>query len=187
MHWGNFARLLLVVLASAGFQLMTCAPADSSASASVNTEGTRENSLAKNALPIVQQFAKTHKEYPGTYLDDTEIPDRMYSNSLRKRIFYSEKGRLADNYIPENHRSVSLQTKRMDEKRPHPAPLRGELQASDAAKKLKTLMSLRDRAKAFHEEIDDSIRKQEALIKSHKEQLQKDHEWDRIFQGFSVD
>lgn len=110
---------------------------------------------------------------PGSYQDDSEVPDRMY-----KRIFYTHG--LVYNQSPENQRSES---KPMDEKKPLPARFR-EFQASDAEQKLKTLIALRDRAKSIHEDLAHSVLKQEALMENRREQQRKAPEWDKILEGW---
>ena len=93
---------------------------------------------------------------------DTEVPDRLY-----KRIFYTGPKGLVDNQNPENQGSDSSKTRPMDEKKPLPGRFR-EFQTSDAEQKLKTLMALRDRAKAIHEDLAHSVLEQEALMENRR-------------------
>lgn len=155
MHRGNFAWLFLVVLVSAGLQVITCGP--------VNTDKQQENELRKGNFPFVRQYEEARTRDPASFLDDTEVPDRMH-----KRIFYPgpPKG-LAGNQNPENQRGASSKFRPMNEKRPLPARFR-EFQTSNAEQKLNTLMALRDRAKAIHEDLAHSVLEQEALMENRR-------------------
>ncbi|KAL9985603.1 hypothetical protein ACROYT_G008025 [Oculina patagonica] len=174
MHRDNFGRLFLVTIVFASVQLISCVPVDSSAFAS---ERTRENKLAKKDLPIIPpQFKETLGKFPATYLDDlrlrstsperralltgfmtrengrgpfiepeNDIPERAESSVLQKRIFYGGNGRrvsasFPDTNILERPGNEMLQTRE-----------------DNAARELKALLSLRDRARAIHEKINDSI------------------------------
>lgn len=165
MHRGNFAWLFLVILVSDGLQLMICVPVD--------TDEKQENYSKKSALPFARQYEEALEGDPGSYQDDSEVPDRMY-----KRIFYTHG--LVYNQSPENQRTES---KPMDEKKPLPARFR-EFQASDAEQKLKTLIALRDRAKSIHEDLAHSVLEQEALMENRREQQRKAPEGDKILEGW---
>lgn len=120
---------------------------------------------------LLQQI---HGENPATYLEDPGLgntapgrkmflkrmlhggggfgPVEPETRVVQKRIFYDNKGRdyNPDTYIPEKTGSEMLQTRRM-----YGRPL--PVEASDDSRKLEELLALRDRARAVHEKINDSI------------------------------
>ncbi|XP_020608499.1 uncharacterized protein LOC110047107 [Orbicella faveolata] len=241
MHRDNFGGLFVVVLTCASFEIASSVPVDASALASVRTEITQKNNLARKYSPGISQFAEKREEYPATFLDDprlgstsperkvllkrlmmeandrspfiepeNDILDRAESTVLQKRIFYDGRRgspSFPDTNIPKRPGNEILNTRRM-----YGRPLHEDVRESDAARHLETLLSLRDRARAIHEQLNDSIERyrhgtkaaesgrEHAQVASEMKEQEEDErmpdqpghppqaqEWDRILHGFEVE
>ena len=135
---------------------------------------------------------------------ESDIPDRAESNLLQKRIFYDGRRgspSFPDTNIPKRPGSEMFKTRRMNGR-----PVHENVRASDAARNLETLLSLRNRARALHEQLNDSIEKYRhagtkaadsvreygQLASKMREQDDDERipdqsgrrEWDRILHGF---
>lgn len=141
---------------------------------------------------------------------ENDIPDRAQSTVLQKRIFYDGRRgspSFPDTNIPKRPGNEMLKTRRVNGR-----PLREDVRASDAARHLETLLSLRDRARAIHEQLNDSIERyrhgtkaavsvrehaqmtsemkeqdQDERMPDQPEHLPQAREWDRILHGFEVE
>ena len=141
---------------------------------------------------------------------ENDISDRAESTVLQKRIFYDGRRgspSFPDANIPKRPGNVMLKTKRINGR-----PLDDDVRESVAARHLETLLSLRDRAKAIHEQLNDSIeryrhgtkaadsgRENAKMASEMREQdedermpdqpghLPQAREWDRILHGFEVE
>lgn len=82
MHRDNFGGLFVVVLTCASFEIASSVPVDASALASVRTEITQKNNLARKYSPGISQFAEKREEYPATFLDDP----RLGSTSPERKV-----------------------------------------------------------------------------------------------------
>lgn len=237
MDRDNFRGLFLIVLTCASFELANSVPVDASALASVRTEITKKNELAKKYSPVISQFAEKLEENPATFLDDPRsgstsperkvllkrlmmeendrspfiepkngIPDRAESTVLQKRIFYDGRRgspSFPDSNIPKRPGAEMLKTRGMNGR-----PLNEDVRASDAAHHLEKLLSLRDRVRAVHERLNDSIERyrhgnkaadgareygkmasemREQDEEDKPEQLPQEREWDRILHGFEAE
>lgn len=110
---------------------------------------------------------------------ENDIPDREKSSVLQKRIFYNGRRGSAsfpDTNIPERPGTEMLQT-------------REDVESSDATRELKALLSLRDRARAIHEKINDSIKRyrEGTAVRDQNQPKRLAQEWDRLLQGFNED
>ena len=137
---------------------------------------------------------------------ENDIPERAESTVLQKRIFYDGRRgspSFPDTNIPKRPGNEMLKTRRVNGR-----PLHEDVRASDVARHLETLLSLRDRARAIHEQLNDSIERYQAAdsVREHAqmtsqmrgqgqdermpdqpEHLPQAREWDRILQGFEVE
>jgi len=141
---------------------------------------------------------------------EIDIPDRAESSALQKRIFYDGRRgspSFPDTNIPKRPGNEMFKTKRMNGR-----PLHHDVRESYAARHLETLLSLRDRARAIHEQLNDSIEgylhgpkaadsgTEKAKMASEVREQDEDErmpdqpgplpqarEWDRILHGFEVE
>ena len=138
---------------------------------------------------------------------ENDIPDRGESTVLQKRIFYDGRRgspSFPDTNFPKRPGNEMLKTRRMGGR-----PLHEDVRASNAAHHLETLLSLRNRARAIHEQLNDSIEKyrhgtkaadsvreygqmasemreqdEDETMPDQPGQLPQAGEWDRILNGF---
>lgn len=141
---------------------------------------------------------------------ENDIPGRRESTVLQKRIFYDGRRgspSFPDSNIPKRPGNEMLKTRRVNGR-----PLYEGVRASDVARHLETLLSLRDRARAIHEELNDSIERfrhetkvadsvrehaqmtsemrdqdEDKRMPDQPEHLPQEREWDRILHGFEVE
>lgn len=141
---------------------------------------------------------------------ENDIPDRAESSVLQKRIFYD--GRRGSPSFPDTNIPKRPGTEMLKTRKRSGRPLREDVVASDAARHLETLLSLRDRARTVHEQLNDSIERYRHGIKAadsvreygqmaskmreqdddegmpnQPKQLAQAQEWDRILHGFEVE
>ena len=111
---------------------------------------------------------------------ENDIPDRAENNVLQKRVFYNGRRgspSFPDTNIPDRPGTETMQSREDDA----------------AARELKALLSLRDRARDIHEKLNDSIKRYRDGIQADVTQqdqpgkLRPAEEWDRILQGFNGD
>lgn len=110
---------------------------------------------------------------------EDDIPDSVENNVLQKRIFYNGRRgspSFPDSNIPERPGTEMLKT-------------REDVESSDPARELKALLSMRERAKAIHEKINNSIKRYSEAVREQNEPepLRPGQEWDRLLHGFEVD
>ena len=141
---------------------------------------------------------------------ENDVTDGAESTVLQKRIFYDGRRgspSFPDTNIPKRPGNEMLKTRRVNGR-----PLHEDVRASDAARHLETLLSLRDRARAIHEHLNDSIERyrhetkvadsvrehaqmtsemreqdQDERMSDQPEHLPQAREWDRILHGFEVE
>lgn len=110
---------------------------------------------------------------------EDDIPEPAENNVLQKRVFYTGRRgspSFPDRNIPERPGTEMLEA-------------REDAESSNPVRELKALLSMRDRVRAIHEKINDSIKRYSEAVREQNEPepLRQGQEWDRILHGFEVD
>lgn len=145
-------------------------------------------------IPEISETEVTQKRriYRKPFSPETDSETRAAKHFLQKRIFMSGRGRdtpeKQNANFPGRHDAEDIQEKRMYQ---HPILPEADFENVHASE-LKKLLSLRDRVRAIHEKIDDTIDKYRSDEGEHKNKMrgvddQQWREWEKFLKGFETD